>query len=183
MGNTVTTTDVRDLAKQGRVSDLAEVLQTAPDRLIRYAAAEALAGEQSEAAEGALRHALRVDADTAVRARAARSLPGAATDPDAALETLLELLTDSEVAMRVAAIRGLEKLQDGRVVPHLEELLGDPAFAVRLEALTTLADVDAPTARRAVERARRDPNLAIRAYAWGFGAVWRRILRKRRVAG
>jgi HEAT repeat protein len=80
---------------------------------------------------------LRSDDDPRVRAAAMNAL--AARNPPAACDCLILALHDVDLPVRLAAIRGLGRLDDVRARATLADLLKDRSELIRAEAVTTFA--------------------------------------------
>lgn len=162
----VTVADVERMARAGECEALAGVLLDAPEK-VRFSAAAALAGCRSPESFAALVRAAQDDPGMGVRARAARSIPAASPDRDAALAALVDLLEAPEVAVRVGALRGLATLADLRALPHLDRMLAAKEHVVRFEAVQAIGSLRGPGVRAALERAQGDRRWLVRKLAKG----------------
>ncbi|HUB07947.1 MAG TPA: M1 family aminopeptidase [Myxococcales bacterium] len=148
-----------------REARAAELLKEAAARDASYfvegEALKALARTRAPGTREAVVAALpRESWQATVRALALDGL-GEARDPEA-LPAVLQRLTYGEpVPARVAAVRALGKLGEGRreIADRIVELLEDPDFYVRLAACEAAVEANVAVARPALERLlRRDPS-------------------------
>lgn len=101
--------------------------------------------------------------DDATRLHALRGM-GHSADPTW-VDTILELLEDSDDVIRAAAAAALGEIGEERAVPALIDLIDDPAMPVRLAAIGALGEIGGEEAREALVYALEDKDEEIREAA------------------
>lgn len=134
---------------------------------------ERLAGEADRGSEAAMVVLAEIGAsetDAAVRHQAVAAL-GRLRTP-AAEPVLVAALADTDVTVRVRAVRGLRGFGTDSAVQSLAELsLGDADPRVRLAAVTALASLPGDSMLRGLTKASTDPDEVVRAVA-AQGLAW-----------
>src|SRR5262245_12194935 len=124
----------------------------------------------SEAAVALLGDIIASEADAAVRLQAVAALgrlTGVVVEP-----VLTDALGDTDVAVRVRAIRGLRGVGTDTAVQSLTAvMIGDPAPQVRLAAVRALVALPSRTMFHGLEQAALDPDVAVRDTA-ARGLSW-----------
>jgi hypothetical protein len=130
----------------------------------RLMAIRILARQQDEAAIEVLGALAAQDPDATVRRIAATALGN--IGGEAAAAALEPALADTDVEVRIQAMRGLHVIGSEAAAASLGELaLGDPDPALRRQAVNLLATLRSEAARATLEVAASDPDDAVRAAA------------------
>ena len=133
-----------------------------PDGFVRATAAKLLGDLADEQDTDALVLHLVEDRDPIARQRAAEALEAIAGP--AAVAGLARGLADPIEAVRLAAVRGLRRLDPGYALADLARLaIEDPSYDVRVQAVRALGETGAPEAWPVLEQALADENEFVRA--------------------
>jgi HEAT repeat protein len=134
------------------------------DRFVRSVAAKLLGDLGNSESVPVLVERLRVDTEAIVRQRAAEALTKLGGEE--ALAGLARGAADPEEAVRLAAVKGLRKLDPRYAVPSLERVLReDSMWEVRVQAATALGLTGDPAVLPSLEAALEDPNEFVRSAA------------------
>jgi HEAT repeat protein len=135
-----------------------------PDGLVRQIAARGLGEMEDGTAVEALGRHLVNDEDWHVRQTAAQALLSIG-GPEA-VASLVRGLDDPVKEVRLAAVKGVAKLDPDAAFPALSKLaLEDPEWEIRVQAAGALGRVENPEAVPVLEKAAEDPNEFVRAAA------------------
>lgn len=150
-----------------RVDDAADLAREAladEDGFVRATAAKLMGDLDSRSDTERLVAMLRADSDPVVRLRAAEAL--SRIGGEVAVAGLAQGLSDPMDDVRLAATRGLRKLDPGFAKPQLARLLlEDPHYEIRVQAARALGLTGDPEIRSLLEAALEDPNEFVRAAA------------------
>lgn len=155
---------VEALGRSGKPSAAAAVAAQATDPRdeVRAAAADALAELQARDQIGTLRAMLN-DSSAFARLHAARAL--FRLGDMAGLPLLQQLAAGEDSSGRLAAAEAMSSLPDSNWLALVRELASSPEPEVRIQAARLVAPQDPELARRVLESAEQDPNIAIREMA------------------
>jgi serine/threonine-protein kinase len=150
-----------------RVDDAAELARAGledQDGFVRATAAKLLGDLDSSPDAERLVTMLTSDSDPVVRLRAAQALERIG-GPEA-IAGLAQGLGDPMEDVRLAAVKGLSKLDPGFAKPDLARLLlEDPNYEIRVQAAHALGTTGDPEVRPLLEAALEDSNEFVRAAA------------------
>lgn len=134
---------------------------TDPDGFVRATAAKLVADVGDPAHVPALVARIREDSEPWVRQRAAEALER--LGGEGALAGLVIATDDPVDRVRLAAVRGVRKLDPGAALPEMARLLlEDPAWEVRVQAAGALGESGDPSVLPVLEAAQEDPNEFVR---------------------
>lgn len=158
-----------DAVRQGRArvpeAKLRAGHKAEKDPLVRLRFLQALSAGAGDGARGELIAALRSDPASSARQAAAQELGKYASAPEATAALAEALAKDAAPEVRYACALSLGLAEPTAAVPALSRAARAQDPALRRQAAFSLRRFNAPQARKALERLRRDKDAGVRAAA------------------